>query len=212
MLKHIESIPTKLVEEYSMFAENVFKCTTQTQKNIYVIHGPYSDHGNKEYCPRIDENYAENEYYVPSNTVNTNQKKELIHIHFASTIGSIILNGLQNNTIIICNKVNHILMRLCSNINVYIKKGTVSGVDILKCQNSFIKMPSHNYTNVEYGDNIHFQANMNNISQVSVIGSIDITSNGISLPVNPFVNVVITKNNMFHRKCPYKSILFIDQL
>jgi len=79
------------------------------------------------------------------------------------------------------------------------QKGTVSGLDVLQCHKIFVKMPYHNYTNIEYGENINFQADTNDTSQLNVIGSLDVTSNGFALPVNPFINIIITEKGIVNK-------------
>jgi len=187
----IDSLPLEIINQYKSFATNVFDCAIQSQNNVYIIHGSGSEQENKEKLPHFGDSIMNRNYYTAP--------REMVHFHLNTTCGSIILSGLCRNTVIICNKINHVLMRQCTDSNIYIKKGTVSGVDVLNCHHIFIKMPYHNYTNIEYGENVHFEADADNTSQLSVIGSLDITSNGCPLPVNPFTSVIITRNGIFHR-------------
>lgn len=188
---NINSLPLEIINQpqYQSYAHNVYNCALQNQSNIYTLHGPHSEQENKEKIPHFRGELADSAYYVPS--------KDLTHIHLFQNNGSVILNGLENNTIVICNKVNHVLIRHCSNLKIYIKKGTISGIDVLKCRHVFVKMPYHNYTNIEHSDNIDLLADMNNTSQLNIIGSLDIRSNGHSLSVNPFTSVIITDHGLF---------------
>ena len=190
----LKSLPIDIIKQYGTYANNVYNCAIRNQSNVFILHGPQSEQSHKEKLPHLNETFSEQNYYVPS--------KGMIHLHFNANDSStsVVLNGLCQNTIIICNKVNHILMRRCSNVKVYIKKGTISGLDILKSYQIYVKMPSHNYTNIEYGEKIDFQADTDITSLLSVVGSLDVTSNGYSLPVNPFNSINITEKGIFQKK------------
>lgn len=173
-------------------ATKVFNCAINAQKKIYTIHGPSSEQRGKEQFPTIYDINNGNDFYVSKN------KKFLINPE-SSTV-SIILSGIVNNTVIIYGKVNHILMRRCENIHLDIKKGTISGVDILNCKRMMIVMPHHNFTNIEYGEKIHFQAEITDTSQLHFTGSINIKINNISIPINPFTNMIFGKDGWNYKK------------
>jgi hypothetical protein len=195
----LQNMPLDIINHYQSVANNVYDCAVKTQHNVYILHGPNSEQEHKEQLPHFVEEFTENNFYTPPN--------ELIHMHPNAIYGSIILSGLSKNTVVICNKINHLLLRCCSDVNIYLKKGTVSGLDILKCHQILVKMPYHNYTNIEHGENIHLLADTDQSSQLSIDGSLDVTVNGCGLPVNPFVNVIFTQHSMFYkRKTDYPSI------
>ena len=127
------------------------------------------------------------------------ESDHVIHIHPPQSKTSLIFTGLNSNTIIIHGKLNHILIRKSRNINLDIKEGTVSGVDIINCQSMFVKMPYHNYTNLEYGEGIYFQAEVNDISQLHITASLDVKVNNNNIPINPFINAIFT-----NKGCSYK--------
>ena len=129
-------------------------------------------------------------------------------------VTSIILSGLQGNNIIIHKKVNHVLIRKSNGITLDIKQGTVSGVDILYCRFMLIRMPCYNFTNLEFGpltgqscalfgEGIYFQAEVNDVSQLHITGSLDVKvceCANVSIPINPFIDAIFTKNGWFYKK------------
>jgi hypothetical protein len=199
----LQNIPLDIVSQYQWVANNVYDCAVKTQHNVYILHGPNSEQEHKEQLPHFEEEFTENNFYAPPN--------KLIHLHTNAIYGSIILSGLSKNTVVICNKINHLLLRQCSEVNVYLKKGTVSGLDILKCHQIFVKMPYHNYTNIEHGENIHFQADTDTNSQLSINGSIDVTINGSVLPVKPFINVIFTQHGMFYKRKNDNPLIYVQK-
>lgn len=199
----IENLPVELFDQYQSFVSNIQRCVVQNRHNIYILHGPNSEHKHKEELPPFNGQITGNKYYVP--------EAQSIHIDFGTTCGSIILNGLQNNAVIVNNKVNHVMLRRCTNLGVRIQNGTISGIDILRCHHNNISLPCHNYTNIEYSENIHFQADVNNISQLNINGSLDVTSNGLVLPINPFVNIIITEKGVYPMKKVDPPTLFLHK-
>lgn len=173
-------------------AQNVFDCTIQAQSKICTIHGPFSEQERKESYPHVYSRDLGNDFYI--------DKKEVLHINPGEDGISLIFSGLQENTIIIHGKVNHVFIRKCENVRLDIKEGTVSGVDILYCKHMFVIMPYHNFTNLEYGEGIYFQAEINEISQLHFTGSLDVKVNGISLPINPFMNAMFGKDGWCYKK------------
>lgn len=199
----IENLPAEIFDQYQSFASNIVGCANQNRHNIYVLHGLNSEHKHKEELPIFNGQITGNKYYVP--------ETQSIHIDLESTCGSVILNGLKNNTVVINNKINHVMLRQCTNSNICIQNGTISGIDILRCHHIDISLPYHNYTSIEYSENIHFQADVNNISQLNINGSLDVTSNGLVLPINPFVNIIFTENGTSPMKKVDPPTLFLHK-
>lgn len=191
-----DNVPLEVMAQHesqaAITANNVFQCATQTQNHVYTLHGPGSEHESKESFPHVNNNHLGHDCYVPTG--------EVVHLHPPIRGMSIVFSGLSNNTIIIHAKVNHILIRRSSDVNIDIKEGTVSGIDIIHCRRILVKMPYHNFTNLEYGENIHFQAQISNISQLHITGSLDVKINGNSVPINPFINAIFCENGWFYKK------------
>ena len=192
----LDNVPPELMLQFASEAHstatNVFNSTTRAQCNVYTIHGPSSEHESKEMFPIAHT----------SSTTNSDLYAEpgrIIHIHPINHNSSIVLSGLKDNTIIIHSKLNHVLIRRSENVNLDIKDGTISGVDILHCRRMFVKMPYHNFTNLEFGEGIYFQAEVNDISQLHITGSLDVKVNDTTIPINPFVNALFTKNGWSYK-------------
>lgn len=197
-LIQLDTVPPEHMLQFApealITATNVFESATRTQGNVYTVHGPASEHGSKEMLPHIY-----NTSHVEGNDLYT-EPGRVVHIHPANHHTSIVLSGLKDNTIIIHSKLNHVLIRRSENIDLDIKEGTVSGVDILHCRRMLVKMPYHNFTNLEFGEGIYFQAEVNDVSQLHITGSLDVKVNDTTIPINPFVNAMFTKNG-----CSYKT-------
>src|SRR3972149_1316714 len=197
-MSHLDVVPVETIEQHVKQAYetaiNVFNCATHNQSFVYTIHGPNSEHQNHEQFPHI------NNMNVSKGQDFHIKKSESVHINLMNSACSIILSGLHSNTIIIHTKVNHIIARRGNDIHLDIKQGTMSGVDIIHCKRMLIKMPYHNYTNLEYGEGIYFQAAVNDISQLHITGSLDVKVNGISIQINPFLNAILTKDGWSCKK------------
>ena len=191
-------------------ATNVFESATRTQGNVHTIHGPASEHELKEMFPNTrdispvegDDLYTEpgQVVHIHPATRSNSVRSTANFLNSANHNTSIVLSGLKDNTIIIHSKLNHVLIRRSENIDLDIKEGTVSGVDILHCRRMLVKMPYHNFTNLEFGEGINFQAEVNDVSQLHITGSLDIKVNNTTIPINPFVNAIFTKNGWCYMK------------
>lgn len=192
----LDNIPVNKLVEHEKFlietAQNVFDCATQAQRKVCTIHGPASEQEHKESYPHVYSRAMGNDFYIDNS--------EILHINPGEDGISLIFSGLQSNTVIIHGKVNHVLIRKSENIRLDIKEGTVSGVDILYCKRMVVIMPCHNFTNLEYGEGIYFQAEINEISQLHFTGSLDVKVNGIALPINPFINAMFGKDGWCYKK------------
>lgn len=193
----LDIVPPELMSQFAhealTTASNVFEGVARTQGYVYTIHGPLSEHESKDTFSRID-----NTSITKENNLYT-EPGQVVHIRPENHTTSLVLSGLKDNTIIIHHKINHVLIRRSENINLDIKGGTLSGVDILHCKRMIVKMPYHNFTNIEFGEGICFQAELNDVSQVHITGSLDIKVNGTTIPINPFVNAMFTKNGCYYK-------------
>jgi hypothetical protein len=176
--------PAEIEQQCSTIVTNVRKC----RKHVHLLHGQNSEHEKKTLLPLFDTHIDNQSSYV--------QPKKLVHLHFNDPTESVILNGLCGNTVVICNKINHVMLRQCSDVNLYVKKGAISGLDMLGCHRLSISLPILNYVGIEYGENIHFLAETNDDTQIRVKGSMDVTLNRDILPVNPFINVILTHTRL----------------
>ena len=188
----LDTVSPELMSQFAP-AANVFGSATRTQANIYTIHGPSSEHGHKHLFPHVH-----NVSHIDKNDLYA-EPGQVIHIHPINHDTSIVLSGLKDNTIIIHSKLNHVLIRRSENISLDIKEGTLSGVDILHCRRMIVKMPYHNFTNLEFGEGIYFHAEVNDVSQLHITGSLDVKINDTTIPVNPFVNALFTKNGWCYK-------------
>lgn len=181
--------------EAHVTATNVFNCAIRTQSHVYTIHGPGSEHEDKETFPHVH-----NTTQVQGQDLYC-KAGEVVHINpHTDNLISIILSGLRKNTVIIHGKLNHILVRRSEGIKLFIERGTMSGVDILHCRNMLVQMPYHNFTNLEYGEGVYFQADVNDVSQLHITGSIDVKLNEMSLPINPFMSAMFAHNGWCYKE------------
>jgi len=175
-------------------AQNVFTCVMQTQNNIFEIHGDLSDSPNKEEYPIYNDILENTCSYLPNN--------HIANIYPNNSNISLILSGLNNNHVIIHGKINHLLIRKSNMSKVQISFGTISGVDILYSHNMIVCMPNHTFTNLEYDDRIFLYAQMDKVSQLHITGSLDIQSNNINIPINPFTDIMISQDTYDYKNKP----------
>lgn len=191
----LEHISPEIMSDYQdkalITAQTVFECATTTQNLILVIHGPYSIHRNKFQMCETNNIKTLGEYYC-----NENQN---INLNLPSNI-SLILDGLESNTILIHNKINHIMIRKCKNINLIIPQSTISGIDVLYCNKIHLITPIINSINLEYDENIYFEGTIDSDSNINITGCLDIKINNESLPINPFISAVYNNNNWIINK------------
>jgi len=192
----LDNLPLETLIQYQQpaldTATKVFNCAIQNQSKVYTLHGPSSEHENKEKFPHIYSGNTGNDFLV--------KEYDAIHINPNKNNVSFVLSGLQNNTIIIHGKVNHILIRKSKNIHLDIKAGTISGIDIIYCNKMTVKMPCHNFTNLEHVQGIYLQADINDVSQLHITGSLDVKINDISIPINPFINAFFGKDGWCYKR------------
>lgn len=202
--KYVPSIPPVHLDNVSLetmaqvqdlaleTATNVFNCATQTQSKVCTIHGPASEQENKESFPHVYSSSLGNDFFVSPN--------EVLHINPGDKVISLIFSGLHDNTVLIHGKVNHVLIRKSDNVRLDIKQGTVSGVDVIYCKHMMVVMPYHNFTNIEFGESVYFQADIKDISQLHLTGSLDVKINGTAIPINPFISAVFGKDGWCYKK------------
>ena len=197
-LIELDNVPLDIMSQYEELshttATNVFDCAIKNQSRVITLHGPDSEHEGKNSFPQLTNDHIGNDFYIPKN--------KIIHFHPTTHSTSLILSGIIGNTIIIHNKVNHILIRRSTHTTIDIEQGTVSGVDIVHCNQMIVKMPFHNFTNIEYGESINFQGQINLISQLHISGSLNVKINNISLPINPFINAALIGEAWNYKESP----------
>lgn len=184
---------TKISEEqleenqglFNATAEKVKDCVLSSQEKIYIIHGANSERLNKEYLPK----YFSRECYLPPG--------QGMIIDVAQNI-SIILSGLINNEINVFAKINHCLLRCSNNSSINFNQGTISGIDIIKSSNININTPTHNYTSLEYNENVSLFGLLDDSSMVRIISCLLIRINHDDIMSNYFTNLIYTKDGYFH--------------
>lgn len=188
----VENIPTEIISQYisdaNVTANNVFTSITSCQNNIVTFHGPLSESSKNVPLTSIDcvidDNQGKELFIHPNNKITLQSNKNS---------NSLILSGLKNNTLIINGKINHLLMRRCENISIKLTDGTISGVDILYCKYIDLSFPLHNFTNIEYAQNINITASTDSNSELYISYSLDIIINKVTVPINPFIKCLYTQ-------------------
>lgn len=177
-------------------ASQILSVIVQSRNNIFFLHGPDSEDKKKEEYPPTTEIHItdkENDtrdYYVDSDSsvfINTNNSN------------SFIISGNVNSMIIIESKINHLILRKCKNVSVYLGGGTVSGINIVQSDNVRVYSLGFNHITVEFSGNIAFNSNLapydkNSISlkeerldpelMIVCVGCDNITFNSKKLHVN----------------------------
>lgn len=121
---------------------------------------------------------------------------------------SLILNGLEDNHVVITKKINHIMLRQCQNVTLELQKGTVSGIDILMCKKIILKTLMHNYVQIEYVSEINMFGEADTNSKICVMSSMDVRFENIKLPTNIFGTQIFIKNRNDANIMPVNDTLF----
>ena len=220
----VDHIPSELISQYTadiaLTASSIFDCATRTQGHVFTIHGPASEHESKESFDKINSGKI-NSGKINSGKANIEglsfrndqycQPGQIVHLNEPEKDISIILSGLSRNTILVHNKINHILIRRSDNLDLHLINGTVSGIDILYSQSLRLKTPHHNSTNIEFSQTISLDGEITDVSRIHITGSLEIKINGIPIPINPFLNFTLKKDGIQYEKPLDNLKLMISQ-
>lgn len=164
---------------------HIFNGIQYAQDQIYLIEGPLHEHINEK-ASCLDHSDLRSKI---------TKAGEILYITHLNNKKSLILSGLCNNKIIIDHKINHILIRKSQQLTIE-TLGTISGIDILNCRNVIINVVKHNFTSIEYSDQIDLYGEIDEISQIRISNCLDINVNNKQLMINPFNNLMFGKNNI----------------
>ena len=164
-------------------ARSVNTNATRTQAFQVIFHGPKSQ-DSKNKLPVYSRQLEEQKMFIPEGNK--------IILYPKSTSYSYILEGLVNNNIVITSKINHIFIRNCSRLTIEAPEGTISGIDVLKCDNVNMQIPYHNHTNVELVNGTSIRGGITGDSQIFVRNCWDVLLNGKTVHVTPFHSALVT--------------------
>lgn len=180
----------QIIEKY---LDNVNSSFNQVKDNTYCIHSISSEHRRKHKFAPIDK-WSKNifDYFIyPDQTIS---------IYPFDKTTSIILSGLENNIVHIEGKINHLIIRKSFDSNIEIKAGTISGIDILNSKYICLHSPIHNYTNLEYDEDVKLEGILRDYSQIHSIGCMDIKLNDKDLPINVFSCIIYTLSGIHNKE------------
>lgn len=173
--------------------ETVYRSATRAQNHIIEFHGQRST--------RPDSGLFEtfqNEHWPPDPNEEVVRRcipkglhLRLTHHPFGPQT-SYIFNELEDNTVVIDDPINHLLIRRCDQTNVELMRKAISGVEILFGKNISIVVPNHNWLGVETTNHAEVSGGVSEQTRIMVYNSLDIRFNHYPLPVNPFNRLDLT--------------------
>ncbi|SNW62686.1 Protein with CAP domain, possible adenyl cyclase-associated protein [Orpheovirus IHUMI-LCC2] len=154
-------------EEAQKTAQIVYEQTSNAQDNIYCIVGMRS----RDYNRRDDDMMDTDDNNGKMTRIRRNDYKILEPL---SNTNSYVIDGLQDNNILIKGKINHLVIRDCVNSKIYLGQGVISGIDILYCQGLEIQMKNavYNYLSIEHSNSVSIFGPVNNESLILIIRSL----------------------------------------
>jgi hypothetical protein len=158
-----------------------------SQNKIRTFHGPHSEHVHPEQF--LNASVQSLEFYIPANE----------RVFLSENEHSLILSGLVANTIVISGKVNHVLLRKCSQLTLVLRDVTISGIDIINCATITLHTPIVNYVGLEFSQMIKIWGEVTDVSQVYLTGCLDVMLKDQYLPFNLSDTIVITKTGCYHK-------------
>lgn len=162
-------------DQDSKVAKIVSNNVVKTQLLVFTLHGEKSV--DKKMLNKYKNKFNESELYTKSGTTVVIDG----NINY-----SYMLEGLNRNTVVFKNKINHLMIRNSDDTRIYLNNGTISGIDILKNVNVSVRTPKHNFTNVEKSTYTRLGGTVDDNSLIFVSNSMDVFVNHKNLMVNPF--------------------------
>lgn len=166
-----EQLCVRYLEDGMITAQNVADRVASVQDRLRVFRGSLAD-GKAHPTDEI----------VPDHSI----------VEIADFGQSYFLDGLCDVTFVFSSKINHLLVRKCSSVQLDLVGGTISGIDVLQGTNVMIASRYHNSTNLEEVDGSQLQGLVDEASVISISHSNDVSMNGNQLPINMFLSVVLT--------------------
>nr|QBK91636.1 MAG: adenylate cyclase associated protein [Pithovirus LCPAC302] len=157
-------------------AKTVLENVKKGQNQTFTLHGSRSETNKSLHIYNNEEELFELELYVNTGTVIVNGSKNR----------SYCLYGLSKSTIVFKKKINHLLIRDCDDVKIYLNGGTISGIDILKGSNVSVRTPKHNFTNVEHSNLTHLNGTLDDDTLIHITRSMDVFINRENMNINPF--------------------------
>jgi hypothetical protein len=103
---------------------------------------------------------------------------------------SYILDNTNDKKIIYKNKINHLMLTKCKNIDVTLDE-IVSGIDMIECKNCNINIDSINtIINIENSSNIRVCGQLTNDSMLLLLKNMEIYHNNKLLRSTPFNDII----------------------
>lgn len=208
-----ENVVKNNEEEAYKTAQIVYEQTSNAQDNIYCIVGVRS----RDYNKKEDENDMMDvdgtsvEHQRGNSKMTKIRRNDYKILEPTSNTNSYVIDGLQDNNILIKGKINHLVIRDCVNSKIYLGQGVISGIDILYCQGLEIQLKNavYNYLSIEHCNAISIFGPVNNESLILIIRSLVVNIGSSQTFCNYFDDLMLQDgkwkvyNNKF--KSPYLS-------
>ncbi len=196
-----------------VLAQATSSSATNSQGKITTIYGPgYLDEldemdkrWNEKESKRRAECLSQGKHYsrkekpvrgrsIPSYDEDSNQKVFLINtgefIRTSPPPGkSLLFHGLKGSYITIYTKANKVTVSRCKNVRIHLLGGTVSGLDVIRCENIYIEVPYVNSANLELASSASLVGNMDSHSRITCINCMNVSVNGAQSPANVFRSI-----------------------
>lgn len=138
----------------SNISEEDIKGANNIANNIYLM-----NNRSKDNLKIIDTDFSNTNI-----NINSNIKESYLFLDISSSV------------ITIDNKVNHLIFRNCSNCNINIK-GSVSGIDFIKCSYLNILSDNYIYLDINASSNLNFVGHLDQSFEMLIGHSLDIFIN-----------------------------------
>lgn len=131
---------------------------------------------------------------IPSYEEDSDQKVFLINtgefIRASPPPGkSLLFHGLKGSYITIYTKANKVTISHCKNVRIHLLGGTVSGLDVIRCENIYIEVPYVNSANLELASSASLVGNTDSNSRITCISCMNVSVNGTQSAANIFRSI-----------------------
>ncbi len=140
-------------------------------------------HGEKSITKKQLNTYDKDKYFNDNELYTTAGKTIVVE---GTQDKSYCLNGLIRNIVVFKNKINHLMIRNSTDTVIYLNRGTISGIDILKGCNVSVRSTIYNFANVEQSTYTTLGGTIDDNTLIHVTNSMDVFVNHKNLKVNPF--------------------------
>src|SRR5579863_2594160 len=111
----------------SKSSERLKKLSENTQKHVFYFSGNKSDNKYDQWASNVEK--------IPDKSYYSVDNKQTVIIGESKNYPVFIFDSLDGNDIVIMGKVNHIVMRMCRNVNIFFKSSAIGGSHLIKCSN-----------------------------------------------------------------------------